>query len=527
MIKTDIILPIGYVTSDVKRAVSDKLPISVEELRDVEILRLTLDLSDTRAPRYKCTVAFSADVDKEQGLLRMRNKVFPHVPFEYKPPCVSVDFRPIVVGAGPAGLFAAMSLAEAGARPIVIERGLPALERQGKVSTFNTLGILDPECNVQFGEGGAGTFSDGKLKVGSMDAYKMKVLEEFIAAGATEDIAYSSCAHLGTDKLPLIVTKIREKITSLGGEFVFGARLIDIFISDGELRSLTYEKGGERLELRTRAAIIAIGHSARDTLDMLYKRGIPMEARGFGIGVRIEHPREYINGIVYKEAKDVIHDTASYHLVTHLPSGRSVYSFCMCPGGSVVAAASEYGGIVTNGMSEYARMAENSNAAILVSVTPADFGTDHPLAGIEYQRLIERRAYNLTHSYHAPAARLEDFMRRESTSQFGDVIPSYPIGVHKAIAEDYLPDFIADSIRSALYNFNDWLGGYIYPDATLTGPETRTTSPVRILRTERGDIGIARGVFPSGEGAGYAGGIVSSATDGIRMAEKLLLAYGK
>ncbi len=525
VIKTDITLPIGYASSDIKQAIAERLPVSVAEIGEAELLRRTLDLSDTTQPHYKCTVAFSVGDEREQGLLKMRNKVFSHIPYTYSAPCVRLDFRPIVVGAGPAGLFAALVLAEAGARPIVLERGQSVAERERRVKLFNTLGILDPECNVQFGEGGAGTFSDGKLKVGGMDAYKMKVLEEFIAAGASEDIAFSATAHLGTDCLPGIISLIREKIISLGGEFIFGARVSDVKLKDGALSAVVYEKGGERLEIDTRASIFAIGHSARDTIKMLYSKGIPMQARGFGIGVRIEHPREYINSIVYRDAADIIPETASYHLVTHLPSGRSVYSFCMCPGGSVVAAASEEDGIVTNGMSEYARMGDNSNAALLVSVTPSDFGSDSPLAGIEYQRIIEERAYNVSGGYRAPTTILSSLMSGQRTGSLGSVAPSYPVGVCQAELTDYLPEFISDSLRAAIPDFDAWLPGYLYPDAVLTGPETRTTSPVRIERTDVGESPAISGIFPAGEGAGYAGGIVSSAVDGMREAERLLLSY--
>jgi uncharacterized FAD-dependent dehydrogenase len=415
-----------------------------------------------------------------------------------------------------------LTLAESGACPIVIERGLDVDGRRRKIESFNKLGVLDTECNVQFGEGGAGTYSDGKLKTGAKDKYKYKVLEEFVDGGADESILYSTSAHLGTDKLPGIVKYIREKIISLGGEFIFSAKLTDVTVQDGRLCCVKYERNGETYELSSDTLILATGHSARDTFLMLREKGIPMRAKGFGIGMRIEHPREHINRIVYRDASSFIDESASYHLVTHLPSGRSVYSFCMCPGGEVVAATSEHGAIVTNGMSEYARMADNSNAAILVSVEPKDFGSDDPLAGIELQRRIERAAYDLSASYKAPAVRLAKLLDKNSEGGFGDVTPSYPVGVIEASPYDYMPEYIPSSIAAAMPDFDAWLGGFSLGDAVLTGPETRTTSPVRIERESDGCAPGFVGVYPTGEGAGYAGGIVSSAVDGIKMAEKAI-----
>ena len=519
MIKTDLLLPYGYGRDSVKEAIAEHLPISKSEIKEIRILRRELLIKDGLTPVYKTTVAFSAEEAKENGLLKIRNRVsrFNEEIFSAQP--AHFEKRPIVAGAGPAGLFAALTLAESGSCPIVIERGLPVDERKKKIDIFSNLGILDTECNVQFGEGGAGTYSDGKLKTGAKDKYKLKVLYEFIEGGADESIAYSTTAHLGTDKLPGIVKSIREKIISLGGEFIFSARLTDIVLKNGNLVGVKYEKNGDEALIESDTLILAIGHSARDTVSMLKEKGLPMTAKGFGIGMRIEHPREYINKIVYREAAPYIEESASYHLVTHLPSGRSVYSFCMCPGGEVVAAASECGGIVTNGMSEYARMADNSNAALLVSVTPQDFGSDDPLAGVELQRKIEAAAYNISASYKAPVTSLSALIEGNSANA-SSINPSYPIGTVTADPNEYLPDYIPSSIKEAMPDFDKWLPGYSYADAVLTGPETRTTSPVRIERDDTGCAPGFIGVYPTGEGAGYAGGIISSAVDGIRMAEK-------
>lgn len=523
MIKTDIHVPIGYTSEEIKAAISAHIPVRCDELSDVRIIKRSLDLTDKKNIRYKMTVAISLGEDREAGLLKMRKKVFSAEEYIFTPPASRLESRPVIVGSGPCGLFAAMTLAEAGARPIILERGLPVEKRAEKVRAFNKFSVLDPECNVQFGEGGAGTYSDGKLKSGAPDKYKMKVLSEFVRAGATEDITYSQTAHLGTDKLSDIVRCIREYIISLDGEFIFSARLTDIKIKDGRVASAVYEKDGEICEIPTDNIILAAGHSAHDTFMMLERIGVPMEARPFGIGVRIEHPREHINRIVYgDEAPDGIEE-ASYRLVTHLPSGRSVYSFCMCPGGTVVAAASEDGGIVTNGMSEYMRDGENSNAAFLVSVTPDDFGSEGALSGLDFQRKIERRAYALTNSYKAPVIKMSDFLEGNKQNSLGGVNPTYPIGVEPFAPEEYLPTFITDSLRESIQDFDAWMPGFMYPDALLTGPETRSTSPVRVLRNEKYECPTVKGLYPAGEGAGYSGGIVSSAVDGIKCAEAMLL----
>ena len=520
MIKINVTVKADYDRTALIDEIEKAYPIERGELSDINILRKSLKLAHGGA-YYDLTLAVCLDEEREKGLLKMKKRVSEAPVYAFMPKKYPFGSRPVVVGAGPAGLFTALTLAEGGARPLILERGAPVEERARAVDTFFTSGRLDEVTNVQFGEGGAGAFSDGKLKVGGMDEYKHYVLKTFVECGAPEDIIYTVGAHLGTDKLPSIVASLRERIKSLGGEFIYYAKLSDVIIKGGRVSAAVYVKGGSEQTLPTERIYLCTGHSARDTFRMLYEKGIPMQSRGFGIGVRIEHPREYIDSLVYKDktlAGTV--GTASYHLVTHLPMGRSVYSFCMCPGGTVVAAASESGGIVTNGMSEYARHGDNSNAALLVSVTPEDFPSDSPLAGLELQRSIEERAFlSGGGNYYAPVSRLSGFMSGNAEAPSG-VRPSYPVGHRVASPEEYLPNFITESLRAGIKDFDDWMPGFFYPDAVLTGAETRSTSPIRVLRSECGEALTAEGLYLIGEGAGYAGGIVSSAVDGVRIAEK-------
>ena len=525
MIKADVSVKVGYTDNDIREELTRSLPIAPSEIKELRILKRTLVNVGTRDISYKMSVAVSLSDDREAGLLKMKKKVSEAPDYTLDAVSSHIDHRPVVVGAGPSGLFAALYLSETGARPIILERGLPVEERDVKIKEFYLTGKLDPECNVQFGEGGAGTYSDGKLKVGSMDKYKHKVLSEFVLAGAEEEILYATGAHLGTDKLPFIVKAIREKIISLGGEFIFSAKATDLGIKDGEVTSVSYEKNGIREKIETKTVVIAAGHSAEDTFRMLLEKGLIMEPRGFGIGVRIEHPREYIDSLVYGNHHPDGVGTASYHLVSHLPSGRSVYSFCMCPGGTVVAATGNEGSVVTNGMSEHARMGRNSNSALLVSVTPKDFGFG-VLDGIKYQRKLENAVFNIAgKNYKAPAQRLSEFMTNRSAKTLGEVIPTYPRGTEPISPDEYLPEFITDSLRGGILDFDNWMHGFNYGDAVLTGAETRSTSPIRVLRGENYlAVGI-KGLYPVGEGAGYAGGIVSSAVDGLKCAEALMRSF--
>ncbi len=526
MIKTDITLGLSYTEGDIIAAVCERLPVSLDEIKDVRLLRRSLDVKNKKMPHYKATVGFSVSPERERGLLKMKKKVSECEDFSISVPKSLIKSRPVVVGAGPAGLFCALIFAESGAHPIIIERGPSVEERAKIVSEFYKTGKLDPECNIQYGEGGAGAFSDGKLKYGKMDKNKYKVLSEFVAAGADESIMYSDSAHLGTDRLGGIIRSLREKIISLGGEFIFSARLTDIIMENGIVTGAVYEKCTEEVQISTDTLILATGHSAEDVFRLLMKKGAALTPRPFGVGVRVEHPREYINTLRYGEGYDKRLPTASYHLVTHLPSGRSVYSFCMCPGGTVVAAASNKGGVVTNGMSEYARDAENSNAALLVSVRAEDFDGKDPLSGIRFQREIEERAFLLAGGgFNAPCMRMDDFMRGRVTSSAGEektVSPSYPRGTLSVDFDEIFPKFITDSLREGIADFERWMPGFYLPLALLTAPETRSTSPIRVERCENFTARGIIGLYPIGEGAGYSGGIVSAAEDGVKCALSVL-----
>jgi uncharacterized protein len=432
--------------------------------------------------------------------------------------------RPIVIGFGPCGIFAALILAQMGLNPIILERGKVVRER-----TKDTWGLwrkreLNPESNVQFGEGGAGTFSDGKLwsQVKDPKHYGRKVLDEFVKAGAPDEILYVSKPHIGTFRLVKMVEHMRATITALGGEFRFEARVTDVHIENGQIRGVTLANG-EQIE--SNHVVLAIGHSARDTFEMLFDRGVYIEAKPFSLGFRIEHPQSIVDRARFgPSAGHPILGAADYKLVHHASNGRSVYSFCMCPGGTVVAATSEVGRVVTNGMSQYSRNERNANAGIVCGITPQDY-PGHPLAGIAFQRQWESRAYELGGAtYSAPGQLVGDFLAGVASKEFGEVQPSYKPGVHLTDLATSLPDYAITAIRESIPAFEKQIKGFASPEAILTGVETRTSSPIRIKRRDDDLQSMnVRGLFPAGEGAGYAGGIMSAGIDGIRVAEAVAL----
>jgi uncharacterized protein len=431
-----------------------------------------------------------------------------------------ISERPVIVGAGPCGLFAGLLQAQMGLRPIILERGKSIKERMKDVHEFWKSGSLDTESNVQFGEGGAGAFSDGKLTTQIKDPAGrcLKVIRELVAAGAPEEIAFLNKPHIGTDKLVKVVGNLRRQIESLGGEIRLQSRAVDIDIQDGVVKGIELA-GGERIE--TGYVILAVGHSARDTFEMLRGRGVAMAQKAFSIGVRVEHPQGLIDKAQYGSfagRKDL--GPADYKLVHHCGNGRTVYSFCMCPGGEVIASSSEEGGITTNGMSVYSRGKFSGNSALLVGVHPADFGGEDVLAGIEFQRKWERLAFEAGgRNYFAPVQRMGDLLAQRASAKMGEVVPSYTPGVTPGDVSKCLPGYVVESLREAVVAFDKKLKGFAMPDAILTGVETRSSSPVRILRGEDFQSVNVKGLYPAGEGAGYSGGIVSSAVDGIKVAE--------
>jgi hypothetical protein len=443
----------------------------------------------------------------------------------FKTPKSSKTLRPIVVGSGPAGMLAGVALAEAGLNPIILERGKDVDTRRRDVDIFWKTGNLNLTSNVQFGEGGAGTFSDGKLMTGiKKDQYVRKVLEEFVHAGAPDEILYLAKPHIGTDKLTNVVRNIRTKIKELGGEYLFEHQLVGLICQDDLLKGIRVRKAdGIILDMACDSLILAIGHSARDTFEMLYRSDMKMTQKPFSVGVRIEHKQALINRAQYGRESVKGLGAADYKLAVHLPNGRSAYTFCMCPGGTVVAAASEKGEVATNGMSEYARDKENANAALLVGVDERDFGSKHPLAGMYFQRKIEEAAFLVGgRNYHAPAQTVGDFLAHRPSSRGFDVQPSYVPAVTWTSLDRVLPEEITQTMRAAIVEMDRKLRGFAAPDAVLTAPETRSSSPVRMERGSDMQSNI-KGIYPCGEGAGYAGGITSAAADGLKAAEALIL----
>jgi uncharacterized FAD-dependent dehydrogenase len=481
-------------------------------------ITLTLDvrLSDPKAESALAghfrpnEVAFVPDAEAE------RPDVFhlPAAPYPADRP------RPVVVGAGPAGLFCALGLAVRGARPIVLERGKAVGERERDVTALETGGGLDPESNVQFGEGGAGAFSDGKLTCGLSDPMIGTVLQTLVAWGAPEDILIAAHPHIGTDLLRGVLGAAREKLTALGGEMLFSHRAVGLAVSSGRVAgvSAVAGPGATPVAFQTDAVYLAVGHSARDTYRWLRDMGVPMAPKPFAMGVRVEHPQALVDRAQYgRPAGAMGLPPAEYKLNVRTPDGRGAYTFCMCPGGRVINASSEPEALNVNGMSLHARNGENANAALLVGVSPADYPSGDPLAGVELQRSVERAAFRLGGGYRAPCQRVRDFLARRPSSRFGGVTPTYRPGVFPGDIAACLPPFVTDDLRLALPLLGRKLQGFDHPDALLTAPETRSSSPVRLLRDERRQSALG-GLYPLGEGAGYAGGIVSAAVDGLRAA---------
>jgi uncharacterized FAD-dependent dehydrogenase len=525
---TELRLPLDHSEDELRAAILRELGIKPRDLVGYSIFRRGFDARK----RGAITLVYHLDVETtREGEILRRLRGNPHVGptpdttyrLVTRAPA-DLASRPVVIGVGPCGLFAGLLLAQMGFRPLILERGKKVRERT--VDTFGLWrnGKLDPESNVQFGEGGAGTFSDGKLysQIKDPGHRGRKVLEEFVEAGAPPEILYVNKPHIGTFRLVKMVESMRAKIESLGGEIRFRSRVEDLLIEQGRVRGLVLA-GGERLAADH--VVLAVGHSARDTFEMLHGRGVYIEPKPFSIGFRIEHPQSLIDRCRFgAQAGHPLLGAADYKLVHHCRNGRSVYSFCMCPGGTVVAAASEPGRVVTNGMSQYSRDERNANSGIVVGITPEEDYPGGPLAGIAFQRHWEERAFELGGgTYEAPGQLVGDFLAGRPSEAFGTVLPSYLPGVRLGDLSSALPDYAIAAIREALPAFDKQIRGFAMHDAVLTGVETRTSSPIRIERNESFQSLETEGLYPAGEGAGYAGGILSAAVDGIRVAEAVAL----
>lgn len=512
--------------SELTRKAAKALRINQKYIKSLTIYKKSVDARKKDDIHFSYSVDVEISLDEEQIVSKCKTgKISIVKPYFYELPenkRVS-KYRPVIVGFGPAGMLAGIILAEAGLRPIILERGKGIDERQKDVNEFWTKRKLNEESNVQFGEGGAGTFSDGKLTTGIKSPFIRKVLNELYEAGAPEEILYSAKPHIGTDRLAVVVKNIRKKIEALGGEVRLECKLEKLIVYNKFVQGITYSHNGELIDEEADCVIMAIGHSARDTVEMLYNLGVEIIQKPFSVGARIEHPQSLINKAQYgKFAGNAKLGAADYKLSCHGLHERGAYTFCMCPGGTVVAAASEKEGVIVNGMSSLARDGENANSALLVGIEPKDFPSEHPLAGIYYQREIEHKAFELAGAdYRAPAQLVGDFLKGQASTALGSVNPTCPTGVTLTNLDACLPDKVSQTMKSAIVEMDKKLNGFNMYDAVLTAPETRSSSSVRILRDEFCQCNIS-GVYPCGEGAGYAGGIVSAAVDGIKCAHAVL-----
>lgn len=502
--------------SEIIRYACKKNGINFNEVIDYYIYKKSVDARNKNDIFYNFTIDIKIKNEEKYKKLK---KVKIDESLKIKKERISL-FRPVIIGAGPAGLFAALTLVNNGSNPIVIEQGKKVEERVKDVDEFIKTGKLNVNSNIQFGEGGAGTFSDGKLMTGINDPLCRVVLDEFVKFGAPEQIKYVNKPHIGTDNLVNVIANMRKYITQKGGEFLFSEKVIDFKFENNKVKSVITDKR----EIDTDTAILAIGHSARDTFEMLYKKNIKMEKKNFSVGVRIEHKQKMINESQYGNKSKLNLPVAEYKLAYHnKETGRSCYSFCMCPGGYVMASSSEEKTIVTNGMSKFARDGENANSAILVNVTPDDFKGESPLEGMYFQKDLEHKAFILGGTnYYAPVQKFVDFLENRKTENFGEVKPTYEPGVTMSNLNEILPEFIASTLKEGIMYFDTKIKGFANNDAILTGVETRSSSPVKILRKDNLMSYSVEGLYPCGEGPGYAGGIMSAATDGIRCAIKII-----
>lgn len=519
---SNIIVGLDHKHKELEQLVAQKLKLKQDNIKKIKIVKQSVDAR--KKPGIRFVYSISCEVEDN---IRVPNstdiKILNDIEKEILiPGNRQILGRPLIIGTGPAGIFCGLLLAQNGFKPIIIDRGGSVLERTKKVERYWNTGELDADTNVQFGEGGAGTFSDGKLTTRINDARCDKVLQEYRNFGASDEILYKAKPHIGTDVLKSVVANMRMEIERLGGTVLFNTKAVDLKVQDGKVCGVLTNS---QATIDTNVVVMAIGHSARDTFEMLYNRGVAFVQKPFSIGVRIEHPQSMINNAQYGTASGHAALGAADYQLFNKQNNRTTYSFCMCPGGIVVASASEQNSIVTNGMSEYKRDRDNANSALVVSVGPSDFGTSHPLGGIEFQRKWESLAYIVGGKNNsAPIQRLEDFIDNR-VGNIGSVKPSYTGETSTADINECLPKYVTDSMKSSIADFDRKLKGFGLKDALLTGVETRTSSPVRIPRNDTLECINIAGLYPAGEGAGYAGGIVSAAVDGLRIAEQIIKTF--
>lgn len=519
MIKLDnISLPIGFNNEKIKEICAKTLKISIKNIKNYEFIKLSLDARRKNNIKYISTIALELDQKTEQSFQHLKYEL-DQTSLTYQPK--SLLLSPVVVGFGPSGMFAGLALARMGLKPIIIEQGKPVDERQKDVDEFWEKGKLNKYSNIQFGEGGAGTFSDGKLNSNISNSYCKKVIQELYNHGAPKEILYLSKPHIGSDNLQKIVKNIREEIIELGGKVLFSTKFCEFYVENDKLSSILVQNVQTQKEeiIKTNHLLLCVGHSARDTFEMLYKKDIKLTQKPFAMGVRIEQSQEKINIGQYGENYDKRLPNADYKLVEHLSTGRSVFTFCMCPGGQVVASSSSDGEIVTNGMSNFARNGKNANSALLVNVTPEDYQSTHPLAGIYFQAKYEKLAFALGGgNFTAPAQTVGEFLGKKQNKSKVD--PTYKPNINITDISKCLPTFVTESLKEALPKINNKLKGFANDENILIAIESRSSCPLTILRDDNYECNI-HGIYPIGEGAGYAGGIISSAQDGLKVAESI------
>lgn len=519
-------MPLHYSQKQLYQTVAKRLQIPVADVLHVTYYKKSIDAR--KKPNIYIILTVLVTVKHEAKILKQFANdpdISMYTPYTYTiPPCAPTGKQPVIIGFGPAGMFAGLLLAKAGLQPLILERGPCVEKRQEDVKHFRQTGQLNPESNVQFGEGGAGTFSDGKLTTGIKDARTRFVLETFVEHGAPEEILYLAKPHIGTDRLIEVVRNMRQDILQHGGEIKFQAKFTNFLQQNGQLTGIEYEQDHILHHVETDQCILAIGHSARDVFTTLYQTNVKLSQKNFAVGVRIEHPQAIINQSMYGTSASKDLPPADYKLVAHLPNGHSLYTFCMCPGGEVIAAASESNRLVVNGMSHYARDGRNANSALLVGISSTDLHSEHPLAGMEFQMKIEEAAFQAGGSnYNAPVCCVGDFLAHRTPKSIYSVEPTYQPGITLATPDLYLPEKITETLRLGITAMAQKIANFDLPDAILTGVESRSSSPVRIERNPSSYESMSiRGVYPCGEGAGYAGGIMSAAVDGMHCAEHII-----